>query len=139
MTAPLKELISLRVMNEDDRRFVASSWFESYWKNHGRHLGVTFDIYKPNMDERINRLLDRSHTLVVYASHIPDEILGYVVFDHEREAIHWCYVKSAYRKEGIATALCKGRASWYTHATGDAGTRLARKLGFEFHPYLSER
>jgi hypothetical protein len=139
MPSSLRELISLRLMTDDDRRFVASSWFESFWKNSERHRGIAFSVYRPHMDTRINRLLDAGETLIVHAAHIPDEILGYVVFDVDREAIHWCYVKSAYRGEGIATALCKGRGKWYTHAAGDAGTRLARTLGFEFNPYLSER
>ena len=134
----LESLISLRPMNPDDQRFVASSWFESYWKGAALKSGMPFSAYKAGQDMRIRNLLARSQTLIVYATSIPDEILGYAVLEPASGSVHWVYVKSAYRREGIATALCKGRFRWYTHASGAAGTRLARKLGLEFNPYLSE-
>jgi GNAT superfamily N-acetyltransferase len=126
-------------MVPDDARFVAASWFESYWKLHASKSRLAFMDYKEGQDARIRTLMARSVVRVVYATAIPDEIVAYGVFEPDKSTAHWVYVKSAYRHEGIATALLKNRYKWYTHASGKAGDKLAEKLGLVFNPYLLER
>ena len=135
----LGSIISVRAMVPDDERFVAASWFESYWKLHASKSRLPFLDYRAGQDARIRRLMARSVVKVVYATKIPDEIIAYGVFEPDKSTVHWVYVKSAYRHEGIATALLKNKYKWYTHASGNAGNKLAEKLGLVFNPYLLER
>lgn len=135
----MSSILSTRNMMFDDERFVASSWFESYWKLHASKSKLAFLDYKAGQDARIRKLMTRGVVKVVYATKIPDEIIAYGVFEPDINAAHWVYVKSAYRHEGIATALLKNKYKWYTHASGKAGDKLAEKLGLVFNPYLLER
>lgn len=115
----------------DDMRFVAASWFESYWKSTAIQE-MSFGTYKPGQDALINRLIDRSEIFVAHAAGVPDEILGYAVI--EGDVLHYTYVKSVYRRHGIARGLVRSRAKRYTHRTR-LGEKIAKALNLGYDPY----
>lgn len=126
-------LISVRLMEPGDRAFVAASWFESYWKATASQE-MDYETYKAGQSARIDRALNEGLTHVVYAKQYPDEILGYAVFTGEaRNVLQYVYVKSVYRKQGIASGLAR-RAVDFTHKTR-AGQPLVKKLNLKFNPY----
>jgi GNAT superfamily N-acetyltransferase len=127
--------LSLRLMTTDDRRFVHSSWFMSFAKA-SSNLHMKREMFDMSMDNRIERLLARSRTLVAYSTDVPDEILGYVVL--EGRTLHMCYVKPMYRGMGIGSGLVKGQADWYTHHFGRAGERFAEKMNLDYNPFQLE-
>lgn len=130
--------VGVRRATTDDMRFVSASWFESYWKATARDLGVPFGAYKPGQDALIRRLTAAGDVLVAYLISVPDEILGYSVI--ENETLHYVYVKSVYRRQGIATGLIQHRAARYSHKTRGAKW-IAASLGLTYDPYTltSER
>lgn len=132
MTSPLK----VRRASSDDLRFIHSSWHTTFWKTNAKRT-TEWSVYKDEMDQRIDRLLARSETLVATAAEVPDEILGYAVL--EGDVLHFAYVKSVYRGMGIAKGLVRGRAKWYTHATGAPGVGFAKEVGMQFNPFKMER
>jgi len=126
-------LISVRLMAPEDRAFVAASWFESYWKGTMNQV-VDYAVYNPGQAALIDKALDEGLTHVVYAKQYPDEILGWANFTGvHRDVLQYVYVKSVYRKQGIATGLCR-RARAYTHKTR-AGQPLVKSLRLRFDPY----
>jgi GNAT superfamily N-acetyltransferase len=122
-------------MSPDDERFVRASWFESYWMDYQRERGIAFADYKAGQNRRIETLLERSEVLVAFAPAAPDEILGYAVI--EGEALHYTYVKSIYRRRGIATGLIRSRAKTYSVKTPGMKKLLA-KVPLQFNPYTIE-
>ena len=126
-------LISVRLMAPEDRAFVAASWFESYWKGTMNQV-VDYTTYKEGQAAVIDKALNSGLTHVVYAQQYPDEILGYAVFTGVgRDVLQYVYVKSVYRRQGIATGLAR-RARAYTHKTR-AGQPLVKSLKLRFDPY----
>jgi GNAT superfamily N-acetyltransferase len=86
-----------------------------------------------------DRLLRRSVVLVAHLEAVPEEVCGYVVF--EGGALHWLYVKHAFRNAGCARALLReatreGELTAHTHET-KPGRALAKKLGSTFTPKLA--
>jgi GNAT superfamily N-acetyltransferase len=131
-------LIGSRNMSPGDRPFVASSWFESYWKATASQE-MDFPVYRAAYPQRIDRALDIAQTLVVHSAEFPDEILGYAVFTPNpetsaRDVLQYVYVKSVYRRQGIATGLIR-RATKYTHKTR-LGEKLLEKHDVTFNPFL---
>ena len=125
-------LFVTRLATTDDLRFVAASWFLSFWKGTMQRAGAAYEQYRPAQDALINTLLQRSRVVVVAAESVPDEIVGYAVL--EKHYAHYVYVKSAYRRMGVAKGLLRSGTTRYTHSTR-AGNRVARALGITFDPY----
>jgi len=130
-------LITIRAMQEGDRRFIEASFFESYLKSL-RLSTLPFEVFKHGMNVRIERLLRESTTLVAVATAHSDEILGYVICKPS-EAIHYVYVKAPFRRHGIGKALLAlGPFKCYTHIPTPDGAKFFRALGVEFNPALGE-
>jgi GNAT superfamily N-acetyltransferase len=112
------------------------SWFESYRKG-GFSPDIGYDLFRPGMDNRIDRLLPRSRVIVASPTAVPDEVCGYIV--DEGPVTHYLYVKQDYRRLGLATALLQlaGKPSLYTHETR-AGRILAAKHQIRFNPFFIE-
>ena len=130
-------MIDLRAMNADDERFVASSWFESFWKLHAYKAGIEFKHYQPGMDARIRRLMKTVPVTIAYATVAPTEIVGWACV--EGECLHYVYVKSVYRRQGVARAIASGNLREYSHPTSRAGQKFVEALGLAFNPYRLER
>lgn len=127
--------MAVREALQTDAPFILSSWFESYWKNHARRTGINYEAYRAHQDALIKALIVRSKVYVAYPSHLPDEIVGYSVL--EGNVLHYVYVKSVYRRMGVATGLVRKAARIYTHAAEKPGRRFAESLGLQFNPYLA--
>jgi GNAT superfamily N-acetyltransferase len=123
--------VEIRPATLDERRFARASWFSSY-RTGGFAPPVGFDVYKAGQGRLIERLEPSCTVLVASAIAVPDEVCGWVAATDR--AVHYCYVKQAYRRLGIARLLLEGESRRYSHETR-AGRILARKLGFKFDPY----
>lgn len=126
---------TLRTANPSDLRFVHSSWFTSHWRTHA-HKRVERDVYSPEMDALIERLIGRSKVLVAYFEDVPDEVLGYSVVEYN--VLHWCYVKGAYRRNGIGAGLVPEGLLYYSHATDSVGRLFATSVGLKFNPFRTQ-
>lgn len=148
--------VGIRYATADDLRFVASTWFHAVLKSGASVNELPYSIFKLGMEANIQELLKRSQTLVAFATAQPDEILGYAVTEvkqvwepkhpnggdqnlqrAETTVCHHAYVKSMYRRQGIARSLL-GSIKTYTHpATPGAGKKFAVALGLTYNPRLA--
>lgn len=99
----------LRPMAGEDENFIYNSWLKSFWTEGALLSCLGRDVYFPRHHKVIERLLDRAATRVLIASLKEDEgtILGYLVSEGttDFDVLHYCYVKGAFLRFGIATAL----------------------------------
>lgn len=128
----MKIAIHVRPALESDKAFVHSSWFQSYWKNHAIDK-IPREVYNKHQDSLIDSLLARSYISVAYIPEVPDEILGWSVV--EGHTLHWAYVKSLYRKNGIARMVIPVGLKYYSHSTNAPGRKFLERLGMQFNPY----
>jgi GNAT superfamily N-acetyltransferase len=130
-----REPLRFRRARPDELHLVKSSWFESYRKG-GCAPEVAFPTYRTGQNRVMENLLARAPVWVATLEDVPDEVLGWVCYDDK--AVHYLYVKQAYRKRRIATALLSlaraAGAKEFTHPTR-AGKPLAK--GLNFNPYIT--
>lgn len=124
---------SVRPAIDADITFVRASWHTNFWKFARKRLEKK--VYDPEQERRINRLVFKSRVLVAFFPEVPDEILGWSCISGD--TLHYVYVKSVYRRRGIATGLVPG-VKTYTHATDRVGEAFAKSIGAQFNPYLLE-
>lgn len=131
--------ISVRRATQEDLRFVCATWFESNWKTITKFMTFPqFPDYKIGMNKRQERILRDSITAIAYATAVPDEIIGYAIT--EKNILHFVYVKSVYRRQGIATALVGDDKKWFTHLPGKTGELFFAKLpSMHFNPFLLDK
>lgn len=120
--------------NDPALRLVESAWRISYWE--GSLLpDIDYSVYLKGHAELMRRCIARGQVRVVEFEGI-DEVLGFAVVEESPlhgSLAHYCYVKAAYRRQHLATALLKG-AQLYTQAT-KAGQKVAKALGLVYNPF----
>lgn len=127
--------LKIRRADERDLRLVVGNWVDSYRKAHAAGL-IAMEDWDAVMEPQVRKLLARPNVDVLVAYH-PDEtdrrhdLYGWIAVEHdylvvvrEREfgsrgqwvdktvagwcpLLHYCYVKSTYRRRGVARALFK--------------------------------
>lgn len=127
--------IQVRLATAEDLHFVCASWFESNWKINLNHT-MSYGDYRDGMNRRITKLLSNSKALVAYATVVPDEVVGYAIVDETK--LHYTYVKSVYRRQGVASALLSVGVQSYTHTPGHIAKLMFDKMHLKYNPFLLE-
>ena len=112
--------------------FIWSSWLQSFSESKD-NLELPAKIYYRAQKQLISELL-ASKTVRISVARSPVDplvIRGYAVADSGE--LHWIYVKSICRRQGIATALliAAGNPQTYTHDHEPGGSRL-RAMGLVY-------
>lgn len=126
--------LSLRQATPEDLKFVFDSWARSY-RDGGCAPQIGYDLFRPGHEALMKRLVDRDFVTVAYATEIPDEICGWVCAG--LDAIHYVYVKQAYRRRGIGIQLCALYKVNHHSFETRTGRKFATKLRTRFNPYLA--
>lgn len=114
--------LSYRRAEERDLPFVVRSWVSSYRTAYAAGL-LLMDDYRLIMERQVRRVLERPG-VEVWVAYAPDEddpradLYGWIAVERgyevpvagrmqpaEEPLVHYCYVKSNYRREGIARGL----------------------------------
>jgi hypothetical protein len=132
----------------EDVPFVFSSWLKSY-RDSRAVSGISNTIFYANHHKVIERLIQKPYTtcLVACAIDDPKQMYGYAVCEYKDNiaVLHYCYVKFACRRFGVAKDLLKVLLSgpaiervFYSHAS-KATENLQEKLSSAkicYDPYL---
>lgn len=134
-----------------EQAFVIGTWLRDYQGAPGIK-SVPYTEYWPAHEKLAKALVDRGTVFV--AEHVPHQtLLGFSVGERDREGnvLHYVYVKSWARRQGIATALLdtlmkslRGTYSAngnvrYTHNKREPFTLIAGKRGWKYSPYPAYR
>ena len=132
-----KELIDLRVANDKDFNFIKSTWLHGLRYGNSWFTIIPKEIYYAAYSKVVEYLMMSPKTMIKVAclKEDPEVILGYSVYNQDNSAAHWVYVKSAWRKIGIAKALVPVEVTTVTHLT-NVGKEISKTKGFTFNPFL---
>lgn len=96
----------LRDRVDNDNKFIYNSFLRS---NHDQYPNkfIPDSIYFPPQSKIIENLIASSTVLVACFPEEPDEIIGYMIYDHHPEhlVIHYIYVKLTFRNTSVATSI----------------------------------
>ncbi len=115
--------VLIRPASSSDQAFVLDSWLRSFGQ--GRTWfwrGVHGDRFYSGHRKIAEDLLSRGLVLVACLEQVPDAVLGWMCV--EGDCLHYVYVKSKYRKKGVARELLRhaqgllGKVENCSHQTG---------------------
>ena len=100
-------MILIRPYQSTDKDFICSSFIKSTYHN---SIDASVKLcnqltWSVGMNQVINHLIQSSTVLVACLEDDTDLILGYLIYYHDR--LIYCYVKQAFRQQGISKELVK--------------------------------
>lgn len=135
--------VSIRPYNKiSDTDFIYSTWIKSY-RTSGFARGISSPLYEMGQRSRIDRILSKETTYIYVATDkdTPELIFGYIVGEGDA-ILHYLYVKSHYRKQGIGKELLgEAKDLIYTHKSPDIWVEQKLKTdptysNWIYNPYL---
>lgn len=106
--------IVIRDFTPDDEPFIFSSWLKSYWENSDFTEHISKHVFFTWHHKVIERILKYETAIIKVAAlqEEPTVVIGYLCLQRmpsvpDTQILHFCYVKAAFRKLGIAKALIK--------------------------------
>lgn len=140
--------IVFRGYSPEDVPFLHSSWAESYLSGVSAHRGISPDVFHSFHRPIRERFFSKPNATCIICS--PDDdpwlIMGWIAVEALPTGLilHYLYVKDAFKRQGIATALIKRALPlspvYYTHLTERAARIMARKqerlAAFKYVPHL---
>ena len=138
MLDKLDTVISLREGTPEDRTFVYATMLRGVYYGCPQMSLIPKAEFMSNYHQIVTNLLE-SPTAVLKIACLPDDpecIIGYALGD-QRGILHFIFVKTAWRKLGVAKALLKslGPVKWVTILTR-VGERLIKQCrGLHFNPF----
>lgn len=121
-------LYALRSYQETDKAFIMSTFLRGLYYGDYWFSDIPKDIFMNNYKLFAEKLIDRSMIFVACLPDEPDVILGYSMISKDARVIHFVYVKSIWRKRGIARDLCPKYPTAVTHLTRLGKLLLETKL-----------
>lgn len=130
-------LVKIRSFNEDDTNFILNSWLKSF-RNSPFAQNIAPYIYY-TVQKRIIEDCIRNHDIrVICVADDSSHIVGYACFSEIADGlvnIDYIYIKSPYRRFGLAKELVKdirsnfpGDMKFKTDAVTSVATRICPKL-----------
>jgi hypothetical protein len=131
------DLITIRDFVPDDLNFIMATWLRGLKFGNDWFELIDSDSYYSVYHSVIELILANTGTEIKVAclKEDPGVILGYSVYNGDKA--HWCHVKSAWRKIGIAKSLMPKEIKTVTHLTV-MGKRILDKKDktIKFNPFL---
>lgn len=124
-----KGLYLIRDVKDEDKSFILATFLRGLYYGDSWFSLIPKDIFMDNY-KLIAQAIVNNPTNKIMVACLPDDkdvILGYSILGEDFQTIHFCYVKSAWRKNGIARSLCPQRPTRVTHLTG-LGRELVKKF-----------
>lgn len=136
MSSPVKHLYMLREYKAEDKAFIMATMLRGlYYGNEFFHMMPDKDSFMDNYKLVCEALIQKHVVVVACLKDDLDTILGYSLTSADGKVIHFCFVKKAWRKQGIGRELLPQSPKLYSHFT-TLGLQLAKKYpDFTFNPF----
>lgn len=136
----VKEIVVHREYRETDKNFILATWLRGLYYGEPWYQQIPKEVFMTSYHAHLESLMSRPDTYIRIAclEDEPDVILGYAVFIETGDtvALSWVFVKSPFRKIGIAKGLLPINISAVTHLTRVGASLLNKLPGIVFNPFL---
>lgn len=121
-------LYEIREAKPEDFNFIRSTFLRGVYYGDSWFSLIPKQIFMQNYKSVIEVLLNKATINVACLPDDKDVVIGYSILSNDYLTVHFCYVKAAWRKNGIAKSLVPRHPTAVSHLT---------KLGKELLPKLS--
>lgn len=130
------ELVAIRDFVEGDKNFIYSTWLLGLYYGCSWFTEIKKNTFMASYHQILDNLIPHSQIKVACLKDEPDVILGYSVSHKvQLDTVHWVFVKSAWRKIGIAKSLVATDNILATHMTKIGLEILKAHPQMEFNPF----
>lgn len=128
-TEEIDHLILIRPIEQEDVNFILATFLRGLYYGNSWFQEIDKQTFMETYHTVIKAILKKPtvQTLIASLKEDPSTILGYSILEPEKNAIHWIFVKDAFRKLGIAKRLIPKDHPW------DTATHLT-KIGKSLKP-----
>lgn len=139
MSNDVDKIYYIRDIEPGDIPFILATFLRGVYYGHQHLKLIPKEIFMANYKVVAQKLLyaPSTYTKVACLKEDPTIILGYVITNGNMDQVHWIYVKSAWRRQGIGKTLLPPRAANATHLSS-VGAYLLDKYNITFNPFLLE-
>lgn len=132
------DLYDVRDYSIEDKNFICATFLRGLYYGDSWFSMIPKDVFMDNYKKVIQTLIDSPHVSVKIAclKEDPSIILGYSILSADFQSIHWVFVKSVWRKKGIAKSLLPKYPSKVTHLTKLGSSLLPKLNGAIFNPFF---
>lgn len=130
-------LYAIRDSVDADTSFIMATFLRGLYYGDSWFSLIPKDIFMQNYKTIANALILSPNVVIKIAclKEDPNVILGYSILSADSQVVHWTFVKSAWRKQGIAKALVPQYPVFITHLS-DLGRKLMSKYPTtKFNPF----
>ena len=131
----LGSLYEIRDYKPEDKSFIMATFLRGLYYGDSWFSLIPKDIFMANYKLIAEALVNKCNIKVACLCEDKDIILGYSILSDDFQTIHFCFVKSAFRKQGIAKALLPQHPSTITHLTALGRSLLPKFKNAVFNPF----
>lgn len=130
-------LYDIRDVQPDDKNFILATFLRGLYYGDSWFSLMPKSVFMDNY-KNIAELFYNSPNYTIKVACLredPGVILGYSILSADYQTIHWCFVKSAWRKRGIAKALLPQFPTAITHLSTLGKTLMNKFPNTIFNPF----
>lgn len=130
-------LYDVRDMVDSDKNFIMATFLRGLYYGDSWYSLIPKNIFMENYKKAAESVIDNRKAVIKVACLKEDSnvILGYSILSNDYQAIIYTFVKTPWRKRGIAKSLLPQYPTACTHLTA-LGKRLMSKYpGLVFNPF----
>lgn len=131
----LDKLYDIRDGKIEDKNFIMSTVLRGLYYGESVFSDVPKDIFMENYKATVEQMLNNSIIQVACLKDDKDVILGYSILSLDFETIHYVFVKSAWRNQGIARSLVPMYPLYASHLTSLGKKLLTKFDNCKFNPF----
>lgn len=131
-------LYDIRDGKESDKNFVLATFLRGLYYGDSWFSIIPKNIFMDHYKRLANALVNHPQIIIKVAclKEDPDVILGYSILSSDLSTIHWVFVKSAWRNNGIARSLVPQQPNNVTHLSALGKILLPKFKNVVFNPFL---
>ena len=130
-------LYEVRDYKPNDKAFIMATFLRGLYYGDSWFSQIPKDIFMDNYKRVAEAIVDNPQNNIKIACLREDEdvIIGYSVLSADFSVIHWVFVKSAFRLQGIGRALVPQNPSSVSHLSEVGKKLLPRFKDCVFNPF----
>jgi hypothetical protein len=129
-------MYDVRDVVESDRNLILATFLRGLYYGDFFFNEIPKDIFMDNYKRVAEALISKSTVKVACLKDDPNIILGYSILSNDFSTVHWVYVKSVFRKKGIARSLVPAHPVAVTHLSALGKILLPKLKDTVFNPFL---
>lgn len=130
-------LYDIRDACPEDTSFIMATFLRGLYYGDSWFSMIPKDIFMANYKMVIERLLQKSVVKVACLKEDHNVILGYSILSADYQAVHWTFVKSAWRRKGIAKSLVPQHPTYVTHLSALGKSLMSKLPNVTFNPFYT--